>query len=109
MRSSSEADREQINKEAGMKHRRHSNNKGLRQARRGHTQSQVKRIARRLRIPFADSSTSKPETNPSGNGVAANKAQIEDLINTVTPVHIKKCDTKSHQLPLTPAFRAFTA
>lgn len=33
--------------------RRHHNNKGTRQIKRGKTYDQVKRIARKLRIPFA--------------------------------------------------------
>lgn len=35
-----------------MKGRRHHNNKGLRQIRRGKTRDQVKRIALKLRIPY---------------------------------------------------------
>lgn len=35
-----------------MKTRRHHNNKGTRQVKRGKTASQVKRMARRLGIPF---------------------------------------------------------
>lgn len=35
-----------------MKTRRHHNNKGLRQIKRGKTIEQVKRIAKKLRIPY---------------------------------------------------------
>ena len=35
-----------------MKTRRHHNNKGARQMKRGRTVDQVKRIARKLRVPF---------------------------------------------------------
>lgn len=35
-----------------MKGRRHTNNKGLQQIKRGKTYFQVKRMARRLRVPF---------------------------------------------------------
>lgn len=35
-----------------MKNRRHHNNNGSRKVRRGKTYNEVKRIARRLRIPF---------------------------------------------------------
>ena len=35
-----------------MKTRRHHNNKGHRQIKRGKTAEQVKRIARKLRVPF---------------------------------------------------------
>ena len=35
-----------------MKSRRHHNNKGTRQIKRGKTVEQVKRIAKKLRVPF---------------------------------------------------------
>lgn len=35
-----------------MKKRRHHNNKGLRQVKRGKTYEQVKRMARKLKIPY---------------------------------------------------------
>jgi hypothetical protein len=35
-----------------MKLRKHHNNKGLRQIKRGKTREQVKRIAKRLKIPY---------------------------------------------------------
>lgn len=35
-----------------MKFRKHHNNKGARQIKRGKTASQLKRIARRLKLPF---------------------------------------------------------
>lgn len=35
-----------------MKQRRHHNNKGTRQIKRGKTTDQVRRIARKLRLPF---------------------------------------------------------
>jgi len=36
-----------------MKFRRHHNNKGNRQIRRGKTREQVRRIARRLKLPYS--------------------------------------------------------
>lgn len=40
-------------KGASVKTRRHHNNKGTRLMQRGHTVTQVKRMARKLHIPFA--------------------------------------------------------
>jgi hypothetical protein len=42
-----------------MKTRRHHNNKGARQIKRGKTAAQLKRIAKRLRIPFTQKSHGK--------------------------------------------------
>jgi hypothetical protein len=44
-----------------MKLRRHHNNKGQLQIRRGKTREQVKRIARKLRIPLAASAWEPPK------------------------------------------------
>lgn len=45
-----------------MKTRRHHNNKGHRQIRRGKTYDQVKHMARRLGLPFGPKDEQKPET-----------------------------------------------
>lgn len=49
-----------------MKGRRHTNNKGLQQIKRGRTYSQVKHMARRLRLPFNKSAPVISSSLPSG-------------------------------------------
>lgn len=47
-----------------MKTRRHHNNKGTRQMKRGRTVDQVKRIARKLRVPFVTKSNKDHKDQP---------------------------------------------
>lgn len=44
-----------------MKNRRHHNNKGYRQIKRGKTVDQVKRIAQKLGIPYGERKEQPPE------------------------------------------------
>lgn len=63
-----------------MKSRRHHNNKGSRQIKRGKTADQVKRMAKKLKVPFVV----KPEADPNEGGMT--DYEVRSLSGELTSV-----------------------